>query len=266
MRETAKFAVLDPGCRVWAVSSIHGDLRGLEALHDALKDRIAETDKLVYLGNVLGRGADVRATVDELLAFRCEFLALGDNDLKDYAILRGAQEEMWHRLFELQFSVNPAEVLQWMLANGVGRTIESYGADPELGLSAARQGTMALTRWTNRLRNAFAAVPGHREFLSSVRQAAYTKDGALVFVNSGIDPERPLDAQDDAFWWDRQSFERIDRAYFGCRLVVRGYDPGHRGVQVNDYTASIDGRAGFGGGPVAACIAPSDGVVDIVEP
>ena len=78
---------------------------------------------------MLGRGVHVRATVDAVLAFRRAFLAIEGNDLKDFAILRGAQEEMWHKLFELQFAVNPAEVLEWMMAQGIEATIRAYGAE-----------------------------------------------------------------------------------------------------------------------------------------
>lgn len=265
MAETGKFAVFETPCRVWTISSIHGDVRGLVALHAALEERVAEGDRLVYLGNVLGRAAAVRATVDEVLAFRRAFLAIPGNDVKDYAILRGAQEEMWNKLFELQFAVNPAEVLQWMLDHGIATTIEAYGGNPRDGMAAARQGTMMLNRWTAGLRAAFGEAPGHRDFLSSLRQAAYTDDGTLVFVNAGLDPERPLDAQNDAFWWAQQDFEKIERSYFGCKLVVRGYDPAHHGVRVGAHSASIDGCAGFGGAPIAACVTPADGIIDIVE-
>ena len=265
MTNTAKFAVFETPCRIWAVSSIHGEAHGLAALHAVLRERIVEGDRLVYLGNVLGRGRAVRETVDELLAFRRAFLAIPGNDVKDYAILRGAQEEMWNKLFELQFAVNPTEVLEWMLDHGVGGTIKAYGGDPREGVAATRQGTMKLNRWTADLRAAFGEAPGHRDFLSSLRQAAYSDDGALVFVNAGLDPERPLDAQDDAFWWAQQSFERIDRPYFGCRQVVRGFDPARRGVRLTDHTASLDGRAGFGGAPIAALVTPGEGVTGIVE-
>jgi len=265
MVEPVKFAILETPCRVWAISSIHGDTNGLTALHGALQEKILEGDRLVYLGNVLGRGRAVRSTVDEVLAFRRSFLAIPGNDVKDYAILRGAQEEMWNRLFELQFAINPAEVLEWMLDHGIGDTIAAYGGNASDGMAAARQGTMMLNRWTSGLRAAFAEAPGHRDFLSSIRQAAYTDDGALIFVNAGIDPDRPLDAQNDAFWWSQQSFERIEQPYFGCRLVVRGYDPANRGVRLAEYTASIDGCAGFGGVPIAACVSPADGVIEVVE-
>ena len=265
MPEEEKFAVLQSPCRVWAVASVHGECLRLERLHAALAGRIAAGDKLVYLGNVLGRGPKVRETVDAVLKFRREFLAHPGNDIADFGLLRGAQEEMWNKLFELQFAVNAVEVLEWMLDHGVGATIEAYGGSADEALSAARQGTVALGRWTTALRDAVRTTPGHRDFLSALRRAAYTDDSQLVFVNAGIDPDRPLEAQTDAFWWSQHGFERIDAPYFGSTLVVRGFDPTHRGVQITDYTASLDAGCGFGGPLVAACVTTEDGIIDTLE-
>ena len=265
MTENRNFSILSTPCRIWAIASIHGEHDRLAAVCAALDSKIEQDDRLVFLGNILGHGSRIRETVDEALLFRRNFLARQGNDVGDIALLRGAQEEMWEKLFELQFAVNPAEVLEWMLDRGVGPTIEAYGGNASNGLAAARQGTLALGRWAGQLRDAVRAIPGHREYMSALRRAAYTDDGALVLVNAGIDPTRPLDAQEDTFWWADQAFDRIDEPYFGCRLVVRGFDPEHRGVRVTTHTASLDGGAGFGGGLIAACITAADGVIDVIE-
>lgn len=265
MPEEKRFSVLRSPCRVWAVASVHGECERLERIHAALAERIADGDKLVYLGNLLGRGPAISATIDAALGFRRAFLARQGNDVPDIAFLRGAQEEMWNKLFELQFAVNAVEVLEWMLDHGVGATIEDYGASPGEGLAAARQGTMALGRWTTALRDAVRGMPGHRELLSALRRAAYTDDGRLLFVNAGIDPDRPLEAQTDAFWWGQRGFERIDGPYFGSTLVVRGFDPAHRGIRTAGRTASLDAGCGFGGPLVAACVTAEGGIVDTLE-
>ena len=265
MTDNRNFSILSTPCRIWAIASIHGEYDRLVGVCNALDPRIEPGDRLVFLGNILGHGPRIRETVDQALLFRRDFLARKDNDIGDIALLRGAQEEMWEKLFELQFAVNPAEVLEWMLDRGVGATIEAYGGNALDGLSAARQGTVALGRWTGQLRDTVRAIPGHRDYMSALRRAAYTDDSALVLVNAGIDPTRPLDAQSDTFWWANQAFERIDEPYFGCRLVVRGFDPEHRGVRVTTHTASLDGGSGFGGGLIAACITAADGVIDVIE-
>ncbi len=265
MAENRSFTALATPCRIWAIASVHGERDRLVAVCAALETKIEPGDRLVFLGNLLGHGRRIRETVDAALVFRRDFLARPGNDIGDIALLRGAQEEMWEKLFELQFAVNPAEVLEWMLDRGVAPTIEAYGGTARDGLSAARQGTLALGRWTGQLRDAVRAVPGHRDYMSALRRAAYTDDGLLVLVNAGLDPARPLDAQADTFWWADQAFERIEEPYYGCRLVVRGFDPEHRGVRVTEHTASLDGGAGFGGGLIAACITAEDGVIDVIE-
>ena len=70
-----KFARLRPGRRIWAVASIHGEAERLGRLHDRIAERFRDGDRIVYLGNYLGRGSAVAATLDELLDFRRRVLA-----------------------------------------------------------------------------------------------------------------------------------------------------------------------------------------------
>ena len=86
-----------------------------------------------------------------------------------------------------------------------------------------------------------------------------------MFVNSGIDPARPLETQSDSFWWSGGKFHSITEPYGEFRRVVRGFDPSHSGFAVTDYTATLDGGCGFGGTLIAACITPDGAVVDKVE-
>ena len=41
--------------------------------------------------------------------------------------LRGAQEEMFLKLMELQIAPNPQDIVKWMFDHGVDKTIQSYG-------------------------------------------------------------------------------------------------------------------------------------------
>jgi len=249
-------------CRVWAVGAIRGEVEKLQALHDQLEPALRAGDKLVYLGNIIGRGERVRETVDEVLRFRRVFLSIPGNCIGDYAILRGRQEEMLHKLLELQFAVNPRDVLRWMIDQGAGPTIAAYGGTARDGEVAAAQGAVAVTRWTQSLRAGLNAAPGHREFLSSLKHAAYSADGALVFVQAGLDPARPLDAQGDGLWWNTAGFETMTAPFFGTERVIRGLDPEHRGVVDTDFTLSIDGGCGFDGTLWAVAITPGEAQVD----
>jgi len=251
--------------RVWAVASVHGEAERLKALHRKISGRLQPGDRLVYLGNFMGRGPRVRETIEELLAFRGRFLAGPRAFPDDIAHLRGGQEEMWQKLLQVQFASDPRGVLQWMLDQGLAATLESYGIQPRAGLSAAASGTVPLTRWTTQLARAFNAWPGHLDLTDSLRRAAYTDDGQLLFVNAGIDPQRPLETQRDTFWWGGSGFHGLEEPYGSYRRVVRGYAPEHPGIQESPYTATVDGGCGFGGALIAACFAIDGTLVDSVE-
>ena len=262
MTDGSVFAPLRRAERVWAIASIHGEAKRLRRLHADLARRIGPGDRVVYLGNVLGRGAEVRAALDEVLTFRRLVLSRPNALVFDVALLRGAQEEMWQKLLQLQFAVNPREVLDWMLQQGVGATLAAFGSSPDEARGVARRGPMALTRWTSRLRAEFQSS-GHQAWLSDLKHAAFTRGKELLFVSRGLRPDRPLDAQADAFWWGGGGFDAIAAPYGDFRKIVRGYDPMHRGVQVSEFTISLDGGCGFGGPLLAGCVA-CDGTLDEV--
>lgn len=271
MSDDRKYALLGRPRRVWAVGAIHGEAARLAALHDDVGKRFLPGDRLVYLGNMIGRGAAVRETIEELLSFRREIMARRGVVATDIVYLRGGQEEMWQKLLQLQFAPDPAAVLQWMISQGLDTTLAAYGGSAQYGLVSAKEGAVTLARWTGELRAAMRAAPGHDNLMSAVRRCAYTSapDGApteLLFVNAGLDPAKPLHMQADIFWWGGSSFARIVEPYNGFRRVVRGYDPTHGpGPTVTDHTASLDGGAGFGGRLICACFAPDGRMLELAE-
>jgi len=260
-----RFASLVGRRRIWAVSAIHAEVRRLEAIHDTIAKRLQQHDALVYLGNMIGVGPAVAETVAELLAFRRAFIARHGAFAADLVYLRGSQEEMWQKLLELQFAPNPGEVLGWMLDHGLGPTLAAYGAEAQQGLAAARDGAVALTRWTAAVRQAVNAAPGHANLLTALRRAAFTAGNELLFVHAGIDPSRPLTAQHDSFWWGGAGFLDLAQPYAGFRKVVRGYDRHHGGVQVTAHAVSLDRGCGSGGPLVCACFDLDGSIVDSFE-
>ncbi len=265
MTDRQKFAILRAPRRVWAIGAIHGEAARLQRLHDALWPRLEPCDRIVYLGNAIGRGPDSCEVLDALLYFRREVLARPHSDIDDVVYLRGSQEEMWQKLLQLQFANDPRGVLKWMFEQGVDATLQSYGVAPEHALRGAATGTVVLTRWTGGLRRTIQDRPGHYDLMAALRRAAYSDDGTLLFVNSGIDPARPLEAQSDSFWWNGGKFHSITEPYGSFRRVLRGFDPSHSGFAVTEYTATLDGGCGFGGTLIAACVTPDGAIVDKVE-
>jgi serine/threonine protein phosphatase 1 len=259
-----RFAVLRRARRVWAVAAIHGEAGRLASLHRVLADAFEPGDRLVYLGNYLG-GSEVIATIDELLAFRRSLIARPLLFASDLAYLRGSLEEMWQKLLQLQFAPNPREVFTWMMEHGTGAALRAYGGDEKAGATAAREGAVGITRWTQSLRAAMQARPGHYTLMSALRRAALTDDGGLLFVHAGIDPSRPLSAQSDSFWWNLGGFSRLAQPYAGFRRVIRGYDRRHSGLVESPYTTSIDAGSGFGGPLLAACFDPDGTLLATIE-
>lgn len=265
VRGQRPFSLLRGARRVWAIGSVHSDAVRLERLHKVLLARLEPGDRIVYLGNMIGRGPAVIETLDALLSFRCLLLARPRAFTCDIAYLRGSQEEMWQKLLQLQFATDPKAVLNWMLDHGLGSTLEAYGGNTAARLRDGIPGPVMLTRWTSGLREAMRAHPGHYEWLSELRRAAYTDDGALLFVNAGLDPSRPLEAQSDSLWWGTGAFARVTEPYGSFCRVVRGFDPDHPGLSEARFTLTVDGGCGFGGPLLAACLVASGEVVDLLE-
>jgi serine/threonine protein phosphatase 1 len=220
---------------------------------------------VVYLGNYLGYGDAVGATLDELLDFRRRVLARRRTFACDIVHLRGAQEEMWHKLLQLQFAPNPASVLQWMVRAGIEATVTAYGGDLRQGFAATRDGPRTITRWTSALRGAMNAAPGHTTLFSRLRHAAFTGPGGVLFVHAAIDPDRPLTGQGDAFWWGDADILELSEPYADFGRVVRGFDRNARGLVQTDFAVSLDGGAGRGGRLIAACFDPGGRILDTVE-
>ncbi len=259
------FAEIRGAERIWAVAAIHGEAEQLVRLHSQLEKRFRPGDRLVYLGNYVGCGPASVESVDELLRFRRGLLGRPGAMACDVVYIRGRQEEMWDRLTQLQFAVNPVEVLGWMLERGIGETLEAYGKAPADLLARARSGALELARLGNELREAIHAHPSHADLFAAIRRAAYTANTELIFVHSGYDPARPLEIQDDALWWGSESFDTIEALDTGTCKVIRGLDPVRRGPRSTAWTETIDAGCGFGGPLRAVCFDLSGATVDRLD-
>ncbi len=265
MTDRQKFAVLRAARRIWVVGAIHADVGRLKRMHARLWPKLELCDRVVYAGNMIGRAPKARETLDALLNFRHHLLSRPHSEPDDVVYLRGSQEEMWQKLLQLQFATDPRRVLEWMMEQGVGPTLESYGVSPADAQRKAAAGTVSLTRWTGRLRQAIHAQTGHHQIMAALRRAAYTEDGTLLFVNAGLDPKRPLETQADSFWWSSATFDEIDGAYGQFKRVVRGYDPCHGGFKETAHALTVDGGCGFDGQLMAACLSAEGEILDMVE-
>jgi hypothetical protein len=265
MADNEIFARLSVPRRIWAIGSVHGEVDRLRDMHRIVLAQFADGDRLVYLGNFMGRGESVRPVIDEMLRARRKLLARPGMIIEDIVFLRGSREELWQKVLQLQFAPNPREVLPWVINQGVGATLQAYGGNLDEGLRAVRDGAVSNTRWTNALRTAVRNAPGHGALMSALRRAALTDDGAVLLVNAGIDITRPLTAQSDSFWWGGTEFSGIDRPYGEVRKIVRGFDRTGQGAIDTQFTLSLDGGCGRGGKLLVALLQPDGRAQAIYE-
>lgn len=259
------YGILRCARRVWAVGAVHAEARRLAALHGKLEARFRPGDRLVYLGNYAGRGADAIDAVDELLLFRRALCARFSLFAGDIVYLRGRQEEMWQKLMQLQIAQDPAAVLEWILAQGLDTTIRAYGGRIDDVRARCGEGALALAQWSSEMNSRMRGHPGHYRFMSSIRRAAFNEERSLLFVHSGIDASRPLSAQRDRFWWGDDNFAAIDAPWEGFRRIVRGYDPDRGGLAIGPVAATVDSGCGFGGRLTAVCFAPDGAPLETVD-
>jgi len=246
-----KFARFTRAQRIWAVASIHGEAARLRRLHDQIARRFADGDAIVYLGNYLGRGSAVAATIDELLDFRRRVLARPGGSVCEIVFLRGAHEEIWQKLLQLQFAANPGEVLAWMVREGVEATVQAYGGELRYGFAATRDGPNA--------------APGHTVLLASLRHAVSNDGDRLLFVHAGVDASRSLAAQLDALWWGGRDILDLTAPFDGFGRVVCGFDRQMRGLVEGEFAVSLDAGAGRGGPLLAAAFAANGAVLELLE-
>lgn len=261
------FAEIGSPRRIWAISAIHSQAASLSAIHDSLLQRIQPGDRILYHGNYIGYGRDTIETIDEILAFRRLVLSMPAMLPDDFIFLRGRQEEMFHKLLQLQFAPNPEDILIWMLDHGLAPTLQAYNISYHDGLETCRSGIMDITKWTATIRQNIRRHPGHDTFGTVLKRAAFSDIGSnpLLFVHSGIDTEKSLTEQGDCFWWASKKFSNISAPYTPFHKIVRGYDPEQSGFTVGDSTVSIDGGCGFGGALVCAAFEENGEITEILE-
>jgi len=236
---TNKFLELKKANKIWAIGSLHSSLDSFYSIKKYILSNFESGDKLIFLGNVIGFGNQSKEMITEVLRLRFKLMAKYKLKHKDIVFLRGAQEEMFSKLLQLHIAPNPTEILDWVFSHGVDQTIISYDFNPDEFRKIALQGTIQINKLTTKLNYEISSNPGHKEFFSNLKHAAYTDTKALLFVNRGVDLSRPLSAQNDCFWWGYQNFSQIKKPYFSFKRIVRGYQSNHRNDIENSKTAVL---------------------------
>ena len=238
MQTHSNFAELKFCNNIWAVGSIHSYLDSFESIKEHILKSFLKNDRIVFLGNIIGLGNSAKETLSSVIDMRNQLMSKFLLNTEDVIFLRGAQEEMFLKLLQLQTAPNPYEILQWMFDHGVNKTILSYNLNIEEIQEISTQGTLAIRKWTTKLNKMISSIKGHKEYFSNLQHAAFTDTRKILFVNRGVDVTRPLSAQNDCFWWGYHNFSKLDKPYNTFEKIIRGYAPSAK-ENINDVKEQI---------------------------
>tara|TARA_A100001011_G_C14319689_1_gene849895 strand:- start:1631 stop:2443 length:813 start_codon:yes stop_codon:yes gene_type:complete len=223
LKKDSNFVELENVSRIWAVGSIHSNIESFNSIKKFILNNFKDNDKLIFLGNVIGFGNNSKETLSSVLDLRFNLMSKFKLNPNEIVFLRGAQEEMFSKLLQLQIAPNPSEIVDWMFEHGVDKTLNSYGISKEETINTSSSGTVLISKWTSKLNQILQQNPGHKEFFLNLKHAAYPSSKKILFVNRGVDVSRPLSAQNDCFWWGYQNFSKINKPYNSFARIVRGY-------------------------------------------
>tara|TARA_A100000164_G_C21871875_1_gene755576 strand:- start:654 stop:1466 length:813 start_codon:yes stop_codon:yes gene_type:complete len=224
---SSNFIELKKSGKIWAIGSIHSNLKSFNSIKKFIFNNFELSDRLIFLGNIIGLGDNSKETLTSVIDLRFNLMSKFKLKPDSIIFLRGAQEEMFTKLLQLQLAPNPAEIIDWMFDHGVNKTIESYGFSENEVRGIASSGTINISKMTSNLNKVLQKNPGHTEYFLNLKHAAYSSTKKILFVNRGVDITRPLSAQNDCFWWGYQNFSIIEKPYKTFLRIVRGYESEH---------------------------------------
>ncbi len=227
MDSISNFVELNNSSKIWAIGSIHSNLNSFIPIKKYIQNNFKINDKLVFLGNIIGLGDKSKETLTSVIDLRFSLMSKFKLKPDSIVFLRGAQEEMFSKLLQLQLAPNPSEIVEWMFDHGVNKTIKSYGYSEDEVKNIASSGTIKISKWTSNLNRTLQKNLGHTQYFLNLKHAAYSRTKKILFVNRGVDITRPLSAQNDCFWWGFQNFSKIHKPYKSFIKIVRGYESEH---------------------------------------
>ena len=127
MKNIGNFVELKKTGKIWAIGSIHSNLNSFNSIKKFILKNFNYNDKLIFLGNIIGLGDYSKETLSSVIDLRFSLMSKFKLKPESIIFLRGAQEEMFSKLLQLQLAPNPIEIVEWVFDHGVNKTINSYG-------------------------------------------------------------------------------------------------------------------------------------------
>jgi serine/threonine protein phosphatase 1 len=201
---------------IYAIGDVHGSLQKLRRLI-ALCEQYADGRPVifVFLGDYIDRGPHSSGVIRYVI------------DLQSLHPDRVVALKGNHEAIALGVIDGTTPVAYWRTQGGAA-TLRSY-----------------------RVKSAGALPREHVDWLRSLRTRY--DDGRRFFVHAGIDPDKPLDAQDDHdLVWIREPFLSDSRDH--GRLIVHGHTPATDGKpELRANRLNVDTGAVYGG-PLTAAV------------
>jgi serine/threonine protein phosphatase 1 len=219
---------------IYAIGDVHGQCDKLVDLLARLgQEGMKECDTLVFVGDYVDRGPNVRGVIDLLIGLR--------QSRPNTVFLRGNHEQMMldaRQRFDPSFDSNNScqniESARYWFVEGSNETLRSYPASED-------------KRWFDRI------PERHWEFILST-QMEYQEQG-YTFVHAGLLPSGTEwevgEFKADPRLWIRYEFI-ASQSDFGGQIVVFGHTPTKTGMPlILKNKVAIDTGAGHGG-PLSA--------------
>ena len=196
--------------RLLAIGDIHGCNHKLQRLLARI-DLDPYADTLVFIGDYIDRGPDVRGVIETIINLK--------ETCKNVIFLRGNHEELFLNYYR------EGQDEELFFANGGGVTLSSYG----LTVADARAGR--------------GFPEDHLRFIASLPLSYETE--AYFFVHAGLRPGIPVAGQStEDLLWIRHEF--IDLEYDFGKTVVFGHTALHEPL-LEKNKIGIDTGAVYGG-------------------